>query len=167
MICKVPVQVCLFCFFNWALCLLLLFGSYLLWNQNPLSSVYVANKCLHPFCGLPCHSLYGVFKWTQVLNFNGVKFIGFFLYGSCFLCLVLRLFSYPQVKYCRYSPLLFYPSKALLTLKEEWLWVKYTLLDPILTITNLFLFLFTLCCSLSWMFTPATVTKSQVLTSVS
>lgn len=82
------------------------------------------------------------------------------LFVSCFK-------TFPTHRSSRYSPMVYYLLKALLTLKDVWLWVKYTLHDLILTIPNQFLFFvhFLLFSVLNFYFS-ATVTKSQVPTSL-
>lgn len=83
--------------------ILYLIRNYIFWMLFNTSLVLLVAITLCWFVGLSFNSLYGVFRWTKILNFNVAKFINLCLYGLYLLCLageilpsseVLKIFSY-------------------------------------------------------------------------
>lgn len=63
-------------------------------NTSPFSCVYVTNT--FSMCDFPFHTLYDVFQWTEVLNFNGVRLIGPVFMGSAFVSYFKEYFLLTQ-----------------------------------------------------------------------
>ena len=72
--------------FSWLVCLLLtvLYECFINSRYKSCTDTCIANIFL-PVANLPFHFLNGVFGRTEILNFDEVRFVSFFFYGSHFI----------------------------------------------------------------------------------